>query len=302
MATRGGSYITATLKMAARPEVTSASTQDGSEGQKLRHHHTKYGGRLRCFLTFSIWRQGKPPQAASIRMPEHDADADASPALARNFLRCFPLCGHQLWGQRRLGQAGAFRQPNRRSGVLPAAILRRSKSHIGAVPVTSALFRQERQWRGARGAALPGRGHRGGCSGLGAKNIQNCHLTPTDSRNVFHSSCFGMGMAVGSSGRTGEVPNPCECEAESPGSCEGNRIFLGNFEGLALKHNRGNPGGAGKRCPSVGGIPGKWKAAEVARTELEAGSSRERYKKLSKRAGMEWDFTYSSEATMQWEG
>ncbi|XP_041875851.1 uncharacterized protein LOC121660540 isoform X4 [Corvus kubaryi] len=203
MATRGGSYITATLKMAARPEVTSASTQDGSEGQKLRHHHTKYGGRLRCFLTFSIWRQGKPPQAASIRMPEHDADADASPALARNFLRCFPLCGHQLWGQRRLGQAGAFRQPNRRSGVLPAAILRRSKSHIGAVPVTSALFRQERQWRGARGAALPGRGHRGGCSGLGAKNIQNCHLTPTDSRNVFHSSCFGMGMAVGSSGRTG---------------------------------------------------------------------------------------------------
>ncbi|XP_031978862.1 uncharacterized protein LOC116450451 isoform X3 [Corvus moneduloides] len=145
---------------------------------------------------------GKAPQAASIRMPEHDVDADASPALACNFLRCFPLCGHRLWGQRRLGQAGAFRQPNRRSGVLPATILRRSKSHIGAVPVTSALLRQERQWRGARGAALPGRGHRGGCSGLGAKNIQNCHLTLTDSRNVFHSSCFGMGMAVGSSGRT----------------------------------------------------------------------------------------------------
>ncbi|XP_031957211.1 uncharacterized protein LOC116440467 [Corvus moneduloides] len=108
----------------------------------------------------------------------------------------------------------------------------------------------------------------------GAKNIQNCHLTLTDSRNVFHSSCFGMGMAVGSSGRTREVPNPCEHEAESPGSCEGNGIFLGNFEGLAPKRNRGNPGGAGNRCRSVGGIPGKWKAAEAARTELEAGSSR----------------------------
>ncbi|KAM4751665.1 uncharacterized protein ACIQIH_002169 isoform 1-T1 [Cyanocitta cristata] len=35
-----------------------------------------------------------------------------------------------------------------------------------------------------------------------AKNIQNCHLPLTDSRNVLHSSCFGMGMAVGSSGRT----------------------------------------------------------------------------------------------------
>ncbi|XP_041900258.1 uncharacterized protein LOC121671942 isoform X6 [Corvus kubaryi] len=134
------------------------------------------------------------------------------------------------------------------------------------------------------------------------KNIQNCHLTLTDSRNVFHSSCFGMGMAVGSSGRTREVPNPCEHKAESPGSCEGNRIFLGNFEGLAPKRSRGNPGGAGNRCRSVGGIPGKWKAAEAARTELEAGSSREWYKKLSERIGMEWDFTYSSEATIQWEG
>lgn len=35
-----------------------------------------------------------------------------------------------------------------------------------------------------------------------AKNIQSSHLTLTDSRNVFRSSCFGMGMAVGSSGRT----------------------------------------------------------------------------------------------------
>ncbi|XP_031967882.1 uncharacterized protein LOC116445393 isoform X4 [Corvus moneduloides] len=35
-----------------------------------------------------------------------------------------------------------------------------------------------------------------------AKNIQNCLLTLMDSRNAFHSSCFGMGMAVGSSGRT----------------------------------------------------------------------------------------------------
>ncbi|XP_031968613.1 uncharacterized protein LOC116445756 isoform X1 [Corvus moneduloides] len=219
--------------MAARPEVASASTQDGGEGRKLHHRHTKDGGRVRCFLTFSIWRQGRPPPpGASIRLPERNADADASPALARRFLRRFPLCGHRLWGQRRLGQAGAFRQSNRRSGVLPAAILRRSNSHIGAVPVTSALLRRERQWRRARGAALPGRGHRGGCSGLGAKNIQNCHLTLTDSRNVFHSSCFGMGMAVGSSGRTREVPNPCEHKAESPGSCEGNRIFLGNFEGL----------------------------------------------------------------------
>ncbi|XP_041900238.1 uncharacterized protein LOC121671942 isoform X3 [Corvus kubaryi] len=225
--------------MAVRPEVASASTQDGGEGRKFRHSHTKDGDRVRCFLTFSIWRQGSPtppnpppPQVASIRLPERDADA--SPALARNFLRRFPLCGHRLWGQRCLGQAGAFRQRNRRSGVLPAAILRRSNSHIGAVPATSALLRQERQWRGARGAALPGRGHRRGCSGLGAKNIQNCHLTLTDSRNVFHSSCFGMGMAVGSSGRTREVPNPCEHKAESPGSCEGNRIFLGNFEGLAL--------------------------------------------------------------------
>ncbi|XP_031950533.1 uncharacterized protein LOC116437077 isoform X3 [Corvus moneduloides] len=111
-------------------------------------------------------------------------------------------------------------------------------------------------------------------SGSTAKTIQNCHLTLTDSRNAFHSSCFAMGMAVGSSGRTREVPNPCEREAESPGSCEGNRIFLGNFEGLAPKGNRGNPGGAGKRCRSVSGIPGKWKAAEAARTELEAGSSR----------------------------
>ncbi|XP_031976482.1 uncharacterized protein LOC116449259 isoform X1 [Corvus moneduloides] len=188
--------------MAARPEVASASTQDGGEGRKLRHRHTKDGDLVRCFLTFSIWRHGRPPppQAASIWLPERNADA--SPALARSFLRRFPLCGHRLWGQRRLGQAGAFRQSNRRSGVLPAAILRRSNSHIGAVPATSALPRRERQWRGARGAALPGRGHRGGCSGLGAKNIQNCHLTLTDSRNVFHSSCFGMGMAVGSSGRT----------------------------------------------------------------------------------------------------
>ncbi|KAM4754002.1 uncharacterized protein ACIQIH_000584 [Cyanocitta cristata] len=35
-----------------------------------------------------------------------------------------------------------------------------------------------------------------------AKNIQNCHLPLTDSRNVLHSSCFGMGTAVGSSGRS----------------------------------------------------------------------------------------------------
>ncbi|XP_031967861.1 uncharacterized protein LOC116445385 isoform X2 [Corvus moneduloides] len=35
-----------------------------------------------------------------------------------------------------------------------------------AVPGAQARNR-ERQWRGARGAARPGRGHRGGCSGLG---------------------------------------------------------------------------------------------------------------------------------------
>ncbi|KAM4754010.1 uncharacterized protein ACIQIH_000395 [Cyanocitta cristata] len=89
-----------------------------------------------------------------------------------------------------------------RVGSSVAAILRRSHRHIGVVPVISALLRPQRQWRGVRGAALPGREHRGGCSGLGAKNIQNCHLPLTDSRNVLHSSCFGMGMAVGSSGRT----------------------------------------------------------------------------------------------------
>ncbi|XP_031973737.1 uncharacterized protein LOC116447984 isoform X1 [Corvus moneduloides] len=49
---------------------------------------------------------------------------------------------------------------------------------------------------------------------------------------------------------------------------------LGALAGPAPKRNRGNPGGGGKRCRSVGGIPGKWKAAEAARTELEAGSSR----------------------------
>ncbi|KAM4753987.1 uncharacterized protein ACIQIH_000613 isoform 2-T2 [Cyanocitta cristata] len=35
-----------------------------------------------------------------------------------------------------------------------------------------------------------------------AKDIQNCHLPLTDSRNVLRSSCFGMGTAVGSSGRS----------------------------------------------------------------------------------------------------
>ncbi|KAM4754001.1 uncharacterized protein ACIQIH_000590 [Cyanocitta cristata] len=35
-----------------------------------------------------------------------------------------------------------------------------------------------------------------------AKNTQNCHLPLTDSRNVLRSSCFGMGTAIGSSGRT----------------------------------------------------------------------------------------------------
>ncbi|XP_039408015.1 uncharacterized protein LOC120410016 isoform X3 [Corvus cornix cornix] len=55
---------------------------------------------------------------------------------------------------------------------------------------------------GSAGSGAAGPRHRGGCSGLGAKNIQNCLLTLMDSRNAFHSSCFGMGMAVGSSGRT----------------------------------------------------------------------------------------------------
>ncbi|XP_031964954.1 uncharacterized protein LOC116444028 isoform X1 [Corvus moneduloides] len=110
-------------------------------------------------------RKFPPPPGASIRLPERNADA--SPALARRFLRRFPLCGHRLWGQRRLGQAGAFRQSNRRSGVLPAAILRRSNGHIGAVPVTSALLRQERQWRGARGAALRAEG--AGAGGPGSE-------------------------------------------------------------------------------------------------------------------------------------
>ncbi|KAM4778317.1 uncharacterized protein ACIQIH_008528 isoform 2-T3 [Cyanocitta cristata] len=52
-------------------------------------------------------------------------------------------------------------------------------------------------------------------------------------------------------------------------------LFPNVIPWLSPKHNRGNPGGGGgKRCHSVGGIPGKWKAAEAARTELEAGSSR----------------------------
>ncbi|KAM4784280.1 uncharacterized protein ACIQIH_006699 isoform 1-T1 [Cyanocitta cristata] len=52
---------------------------------------------------------------------------------------------------------------------------------------------------------------------------------------------------------------------------------LGALAGAAPKGNRGNPGGGGgKRCRWVGGIPGKWRAAEAARTELEAGSSRQR--------------------------
>ncbi|KAM4789785.1 uncharacterized protein ACIQIH_003224 isoform 1-T1 [Cyanocitta cristata] len=52
---------------------------------------------------------------------------------------------------------------------------------------------------------------------------------------------------------------------------------LGALAGPAPKGNRGNPGGGGgKRCRSLGGIPGKRKAAEAARTELEAGSSRQR--------------------------
>ncbi|XP_039418027.1 uncharacterized protein LOC120410944 isoform X2 [Corvus cornix cornix] len=238
--------------MAARPEVASASTQDGGEGRKFRHRHTKDGGRVRCFLTFSIWRQGRPPQGASIRLPERNADADASPALARRFLRRFPLCGHRLWGQRRLGQAGAFRQSNRRSGVLPAAILRRSNSHIGAVPVTSALLRQERQWRGARGAARPGRGHRAGAPG----SEQRTSRTATSPSRTAGMSSIAL---------------VSEWE-----------WLLGALAGPAPKRNRGNPGGGGKRCRSVGGIPGKWKAAEAARTELEAGSSQERYKKCPK--------------------
>ncbi|XP_031974138.1 uncharacterized protein LOC116448159 [Corvus moneduloides] len=120
-------------------------------------------------------------------------------------------CGvSSAWGRRehsgsRIDGAGSF----------TAAILRRSNSHlldrhIGVVPVASVLRRRQRQWRGAQGAARPGRRHRSGCSGLGAKNIQNCHLTLTYSRNVFHSSCFGMGMAVGSSGRT-RILHPLAC-------------------------------------------------------------------------------------------
>ncbi|XP_031976491.1 uncharacterized protein LOC116449259 isoform X4 [Corvus moneduloides] len=59
-------------------------------------------------------------------------------------------------------------------------------------------------------------------------------------------------------------------DSQSLGSCV-KKSLAGK---KAPKRNRGNPGGAGKRCRSVGGIPGKWKAAEAARTELEAGSSR----------------------------
>ncbi|KAM4784281.1 uncharacterized protein ACIQIH_006699 isoform 2-T2 [Cyanocitta cristata] len=78
---------------------------------------------------------------------------------------------------------------------------------------------------------------------------------------------------------------------QNPLGAEGNGIFLGNFEGLAPKGNRGNPGGGGgKRCRWVGGIPGKWRAAEAARTELEAGSSRQRTSRTatspSRTAGM----------------
>ncbi|KAM4787408.1 uncharacterized protein ACIQIH_005324 isoform 1-T1 [Cyanocitta cristata] len=54
-------------------------------------------------------------------------------------------------------------------------------------------------------------------------------------------------------------------------------LFPNVIPWLSPKGNRGNPGGGGgKRCRSVGGIPGKWRAAEAARTELEAGSSRQR--------------------------
>ncbi|KAM4753991.1 uncharacterized protein ACIQIH_000613 isoform 6-T6 [Cyanocitta cristata] len=66
---------------------------------------------------------------------------------------------------------------------------------------------------------------------------------------------------------------------------------LGALAGAAPKGNRGNPGGGGgKRCRSLGGIPGKRKAAEAARTELEAGSSRQRTSRTatspSRTAGM----------------
>ncbi|KAM4753988.1 uncharacterized protein ACIQIH_000613 isoform 3-T3 [Cyanocitta cristata] len=76
---------------------------------------------------------------------------------------------------------------------------------------------------------------------------------------------------------------------------------LGALAGAAPKGNRGNPGGGGgKRCRSLGGIPGKRKAAEAARTELEAGSSREWYKKYPKSRNP-MGFTCSLETTIQWE-
>ncbi|RLW10111.1 hypothetical protein DV515_00002528 [Chloebia gouldiae] len=39
-----------------------------------------------------------------------------------------------------------------------------------------------------------------------AKNIPDCLLTLVDSRSVFHSSCLGMAVAVGSSGRSSWRP------------------------------------------------------------------------------------------------
>ncbi|KAM4777954.1 ankyrin repeat and BTB/POZ domain-containing protein 2-like isoform 3-T26 [Cyanocitta cristata] len=78
---------------------------------------------------------------------------------------------------------------------------------------------------------------------------------------------------------TGEPGTGPEPELVGPWQRERSRNWCWRVFGSAVapKGNRGNPGGGGgKRCHSVGGIPGTWRAAEAARTELEAGSSRQR--------------------------
>ncbi|XP_054371274.1 uncharacterized protein LOC129046729 isoform X1 [Molothrus ater] len=88
---------------------------------------------------------------------------------------------------------GGARPRGPRPGPLPAGT-------AAVVPGAQARSR-ERRWR-SPGSGGAGPGHRERCGGLGAKNTPKCLLALMDSRNVFHGSCLGMAVAVGSSGRS----------------------------------------------------------------------------------------------------
>ncbi|XP_031969082.1 uncharacterized protein LOC116445994 [Corvus moneduloides] len=123
-----------------------------------------------------------------------------------------PLCRERQW---RMRKPGLLRRKMRRCGRMETAATKgwgrhrsRQESLVPSQDFTGGssapweLLEEQKSEEMGMLPAITEMWEQPSSSEECAKNIQNCLLTLMDSRNAFHSSCFGMGMAVGSSGRS----------------------------------------------------------------------------------------------------